>query len=282
MSIQYYRTEKGRQELIDRSIRLNARQRALLLMIESEEASNTLLRIQIERLATPENLAQLVEHGLIESIGGALPEPDVVTQLAVPATASNEPDFAAVSVQAAPAEPAAVVQPAPVAPAAVVQPAPVVPAAVVQPAPVAPATVVQPVSVQPAAVIPPQPAVQTVPVVAVVVEPVAVVSETVVQPPVLTARIVERVPAPEKLEAVEVPDVALSFEEVKMMMVASLRRYCGLLAAPLIRDIEKAATAGHLRMCQIRWVTLLTESRAGAHNIAMWKEQINENLKNLG
>ena len=240
MSIQYYRTEKGRQELIDRSVRLNARQRALLLMIESEEVSNTLLRSQIEKLATPENLAQLVEHGLIESMGGtALPEQDVVAQLSIPAAASNEAQFE--------------VAPVPVQAVAELK----------QPEPVSD------IPAQPAAAMP-------------VVQPTMTQPETVaVEPPVLTARIVERVPAPDMLEAVDVPEVALSFDEVKMMMVASLRRYCGLLAAPLVRDIEKAATAGQLRMCQMRWVTLLTESRAGAGNIAMWKEQINDNLKNL-
>lgn len=214
MSIQYYRTEKGRQALVDRSVRLNARQRALLLMIESEEA-NTLLRSQIEKLATPENLAQLVEHGLIESMGGETNPQDLLVQLALPAAASNEPEFAA---------------------------------------PVAPLN-----------------------------ETVGVVAEAdELQPPLLTARVdvVKPVVGP-LFDAVEIPDVVLSLDEVKMMMAASLRRYCGLLAAPLVRDIEKAATAAQLRMCQMRWVTLLTESRAGAHNIAMWKEQINENLKNL-
>lgn len=234
MSIQYYRTEKGRQELTERSVRLNARQRALLLMIESEEA-NTLLRNQIEKLATPENLAQLVEHGLIESLAEVPSGPDLLAQLAVPVVASNETEFAVT-----PASPAVVESAAqPVASAQVLPPA---------------APPVEPVPVQ----------------------------QVVEQPPMLTARVAEEQPVVVPgLAAIDVPDVALSFDEVKMMMVASLRRYCGLLAAPLVRDIEKAATAGQLRMCQMRWVTLLTESRAGAANIAMWKEQINDNLKHL-
>lgn len=225
MSIQYYRTEKGRQALVDRSVRLNARQRALLLMIESEEA-NTLLRSQIEKLATPENLAQLVEHGLIESMGEDVqPAQNLLAQLAIPATASNEPEFTA------------------------------------------------PVAAEHIAVAAAAPASEVVG---------AVADADVLQPPILTARVEVMKPVVGPLfDAVEVPDVVLSLDEVKMMMAASLRRYCGLLAAPLVRDIEKAATAGQLRMCQMRWVTFLTESRAGAHNIAMWKEQINENLKNL-
>lgn len=234
MSIQYYRTEKGRQALIDRSIRLNARQRALLLMIESEEA-NTLLRNQIEKLATPENLAQLVEHGLIESMGDVLPEQDLLTHLAIPAAANNEAEFINAPIAALVEQP-------------VTAPEPVVVASTLDDAYAGDAGA----------------------------------DAAVVQPPVLTARVEVLKPVVGPLfDAVEVPDTVLSLDEVKMMMVASLRRYCGLLAAPLVRDIEKAVTAGQLRMCQMRWVTLLTESRAGAHNIAMWKEQINENLKNL-
>ena len=252
MSIQYYRTEKGRQELTERSVRLNARQRALLLMIESEEA-NTLLRNQIEKLATPENLAQLVEHGLIESVGGVPAGQDLLAQLAIPATASNEAEFVTASVQPASVE-AVLVQPVPVQ-----QPT-------VSPQAATPHTVAQQA---------------TSPQAATAVEP-APVPLAVVQPPVLTARVAVEQPAVVAgLAAIEVPEVALSFDEVKLMMVASLRRDCGLLAAPLVRDIEKAATAGQLRMCQMRWVTLLTESRAGAANIAMWKEQINDNLKHL-
>ena len=61
---QYYRTPKGNQALENRSVKLTSRQRALLLMIENGSASH-LSQQQLRQLATPDNLAVLLEHQLI-------------------------------------------------------------------------------------------------------------------------------------------------------------------------------------------------------------------------
>lgn len=70
----------------------------------------------------------------------------------------------------------------------------------------------------------------------------------------------------------------LEFEQVKQLMMSSLRQYCGLLASALIKDIQYASSVTKLRLCQMRWVTTLTETRASRAQIALWVEQINFSL----
>ena len=70
----------------------------------------------------------------------------------------------------------------------------------------------------------------------------------------------------------------LTFDDVKQLMMNSLREYCGLLASALIKEIQHASSITKLRMCQMRWVTTLTETRASSAQIAMWVEQINYSL----
>ena len=72
--------------------------------------------------------------------------------------------------------------------------------------------------------------------------------------------------------------VYLSFDEVKQLMINSLREYCGLLASALIKDIQHTSSMTKLRMCQMRWVTTLTETRASSAQIAIWVDQINTSL----
>lgn len=72
--------------------------------------------------------------------------------------------------------------------------------------------------------------------------------------------------------------VYLSFDEVKQLMMNSLREYCGLLASALIKDIQHTSSMTKLRMCQMRWVTTLTETRASSTQIAIWVDQINASL----
>ncbi|RYY79703.1 MAG: hypothetical protein EOO69_05310 [Moraxellaceae bacterium] len=72
--------------------------------------------------------------------------------------------------------------------------------------------------------------------------------------------------------------VYLSFDEVKHLMMNSLREYCGLLASALIKDIQHTSSITKLRMCQMRWVTTLTETRASPAQIAIWVDQINMSL----
>ncbi len=74
----------------------------------------------------------------------------------------------------------------------------------------------------------------------------------------------------------------LTFDEVKQLMMNSLREYCGLLASALIKDIQHASSLGKLRMCQMRWVTTLTETRVSSAQIAVWVDQINYSLSCSG
>ena len=61
---QYYKTDLGIESLKQRSMNLNARQRRLLLLIDTEDFD--LLNEQFkQRIASPELLEQLINLGLI-------------------------------------------------------------------------------------------------------------------------------------------------------------------------------------------------------------------------
>lgn len=79
MFLDYVRTQEGNDELKNRSKRLNARQRALLLMIEQANANQKPMSQPWEHLATPENLDYLLDLGLIESVQPASQKPPVKT-----------------------------------------------------------------------------------------------------------------------------------------------------------------------------------------------------------
>lgn len=68
MFLGYVRTQEGNDELKNRSKRLNARQRALLLMIEQANGNHKPMSQPWEHLATPENLDYLLHLGLVESV----------------------------------------------------------------------------------------------------------------------------------------------------------------------------------------------------------------------
>lgn len=78
------------------------------------------------------------------------------------------------------------------------------------------------------------------------------------------------------IEPVEVE--LLDFDGVKQLMSFTLKEYCGLLASQLIRDIQQATSPARLRMCQIHWITTLTESRAESKRVAAWHQQVSMSL----
>ena len=78
-------------------------------------------------------------------------------------------------------------------------------------------------------------------------------------------------PKPEQI-AEEKPSVTtISFEEVKNLMQQTLQQYCGLMAKALIVAIGNAENTHQLRQYQSKWLTSLFETRIG-------REQLNELL----
>ncbi len=54
---------------------------------------------------------------------------------------------------------------------------------------------------------------------------------------------------------------ALSFEDVKFLMMDILQRHCGLMAKQLIQQILQAQDIRSLKLCQMQWITSLQETR---------------------
>ena len=200
---QYCRTVKGNHTLQNRSVKLDSRQRALLLMIESRQITN-LQQQQLKQLATPVNLAVLLEHQLIAPIESAAQPTRDAVELSIP-----QPSISTI-----------------------------------------PKTINEPLAA-----------------------PVAITEvckqHHTVSSDLHTAAMIQEVPHYLELDA------------VKQLMIAALQTYCGLLASGLIREIEQAHSISKLRLCQMRWVTTLTETRATHAQIAAWMAQINESLDNL-
>lgn len=237
---QYYRTAKGNQALENRSVKLNSRQRALLLMIESRHG-NRLSQLQLQQLATADNLALLLEHQLI-----AVPE-TAVPEIAMPETAlpQQKPE-ARRSIQKH--QPLVQDNPA----IATLVPAQTAFAS----APAQSATSILPAQ-QPQARLPEAQAADLAG------------QQTVIAADLHSAAMVQATP------------VYLSFDDIQQLMMSSLRQHCGLLASALIKDIQHASSVGKLRMCQMRWVTTMTETRASSAQIAAWAEQINYSLNHV-
>lgn len=64
----------------------------------------------------------------------------------------------------------------------------------------------------------------------------------------------------------------LSFVEVQQVMIQTLTTYCGLMAKPLIQQIQQSKTIAQLKLCQMQWITSLQESR-------ITPSQLNQTLK---
>lgn len=246
---QYYRTAKGNQALENRSVKLNSRQRALLLMIESRHG-NRLSQLQLQQLATADNLALLLEHQLIAVPETAVPE-TAILETALPqqkpearrSIQKHQPlvqDNPAIATLV-PAQTGFDNAPAQTAFAS---------------APAQSATSILPAQ-QPQARLPEAQAADLAG------------QQTVIAADLHSAAMVQATP------------VYLSFDDIQQLMMSSLRQHCGLLASALIKDIQHASSVGKLRMCQMRWVTTMTETRASSAQIAAWAEQINYSLNHV-
>lgn len=208
-SILYQRTERGNLELDNRQIRLTARQRALLLLVEST-AQSILNQQQLQHLATPENIQALVDYELIIS-----KQPMIEIDIS-----SKEPQMMQLFES--------------------------------------------PVAVQPE-----KESVQDQSFLADQVRLLQWEQKVIEQNQILQQE--KQVLAPE----------ALSFEQIKNLMLSSLKSYCGLLGFGLMRDIQQASRMAQLRMCQMQWVTLLSESKADAMQVKNWISQMNYSYQQM-
>ncbi|WP_026471577.1 hypothetical protein [Alkanindiges illinoisensis] len=240
---QYYRTPKGNQALENRSVKLTSRQRALLLMIENGNASH-LSQQQLRQLATTDNLAVLLEHQLI-----AAPETSKFPETSTPLETIA---------QAIPTTFHSEIQP--VAPTHFEAGAPQHQQVVTENQVAQPASAIALQTHQ--ALAAPEPMPDLIPSLA--------GQDIVISTDLHSAAMLQSTP------------VYLSFDDVKQLMMNSLREYCGLLASALIKDIQHASSITKLRMCQMRWVTTLTETRAPSAQIKRWIEQINDSLNHVG
>lgn len=202
----YQRTELGNLELDNRQHRLTARQRALLLLVESTK-HNSLIQQQLQSLATPDNIQALMSYALI------VPTEPVVALAALESYIELEAEHIKRSEQ-------------------------------------------------------------------------QVENDQLTQTDLITAdqiglRQWEQRVIQQNQAQTDIPPEALSFEQIKNLMVNSLKSYCGLLGFGLMRDIQQASRMAQLRMCQMQWVTLLSESKADAMQVKHWVSQLNYSYQQL-
>lgn len=74
---------------------------------------------------------------------------------------------------------------------------------------------------------------------------------------------------------------ALSFEDVKFLMMDTLQRHCGLMAKQLIQRIVQAQDIRSLKLCQMQWITSLQETRLPPKALNQILQQINHSLQKL-
>ncbi|WP_374296401.1 hypothetical protein [Acinetobacter sp.] len=88
-------------------------------------------------------------------------------------------------------------------------------------------------------------------------------------------------PKPEQI-AEEKPSVAtISFEEVKNLMQQTLQQYCGLMAKALIVAIGNTENTHQLRQYQSKWLTSLFETRIGRQQLNELLSVINASLEHV-
>ena len=91
-------------------------------------------------------------------------------------------------------------------------------------------------------------------------------------------------PIPTKPEQIaeEKPSVTtISFEEVKNLMQQTLQQYCGLMAKALIVAIGNAENTHQLRQYQSKWLTSLFETRIGRQQLNELLSVINASLEQV-
>lgn len=305
---QYCRTARGNLELSHRTIKLNSRQRALLLMIDASEL-NGLSQQQFRHLATADNLAVLLQHQLIAETAAfasqqalyhtlhakqeqtsatqeqalqrqplhhhTLPDHPVKNQPFNTSQAQSDMlvenatklRSVAISSESIAAEP-------PLRPEGLL--------AVANPHSIgADPIIVSPANADSLRVNPLSSGLSSNDI-----SLNDLSSHSLDQPldtiPDLTGQDISAITQPAVSQPALTPAAPvfeyLEFEQIKQLMMSSLRQYCGLLASALIKDIQYASSVTKLRLCQMRWVTTLTETRASRAQIALWVEQINFSL----
>ncbi len=65
---------------------------------------------------------------------------------------------------------------------------------------------------------------------------------------------------PEPQAEIQPEITALSFEDVKFLMMDTLQRHCGLMAKQLIQRILQAQDIRSLKLCQMQWITSLARN----------------------
>jgi len=271
----YRKTQLAYDALASRDQRLNSRQRQLLLLIDRRDDSVTMI---VQSLMTNENLAVLMQYGLIEPVYEPSPvsvQPTIEADMHQPparlSDAEVEQQVEAAKRKADWAKPAAKIydwlqtdlrrlSASPVAePAVSIEPAQAVP--------------VQDVAIR--ATTPPITVVKT--------------EFTLTDRP-LPSFLAEPEPAPVVAEPVaEVAAPAqplwqvLDFEGVQLLMRETLWQTCGLMGKPILRKIEAATTVDELRRLQPQWKTSILEVRYREQSDALKQALLNvsENLARL-
>ena len=86
---------------------------------------------------------------------------------------------------------------------------------------------------------------------------------------------------PEPQAEIQPEITALSFEDVKFLMMDTLQRHCGLMAKQLIQRILQAQDIRSLKLCQMQWITSLQETRLPPKTLNQILQQINHSLQKL-
>ena len=102
-------------------------------------------------------------------------------------------------------------------------------------------------------------------------------------PAYLEARVAANINAEQSVPQAEIqPEItALSFEDVKFLMMDTLQRHCGLMAKQLIQRILQAQDIRSLKLCQMQWITSLQETRLPPKALNQILQQINHSLQKL-
>lgn len=79
----------------------------------------------------------------------------------------------------------------------------------------------------------------------------------------------------------DIPYITLNQEQVRSLMLDSLKKYCGLLAKQHIQNIAQAPDINALKVCQVQWLTLLQESRMPSQELNQLFKQISHTLSML-
>nr|WP_109440288.1 hypothetical protein [Acinetobacter haemolyticus] len=94
----------------------------------------------------------------------------------------------------------------------------------------------------------------------------------------------EPIASPQAIEIIDSEAVnleKLAFVEIQQLMIQTLSNYCGLMARPLIQQIQKVKTLPELKACQMQWITSLQESRITPTQLNQTLRLINYSVEHL-